>query len=101
MKEFNHNPGILSRLPCDLHYLIEPARKYGKYQFDNDIDRFLDAISPSEFKELENLAYIIRVRGDYKRVNNWLDCYDITEYEESAQLYYMFGVLDAADIDFE
>ena len=41
-----------SKLPPELHYLVEPAEKYGKYQFMEDVCNFIDRMTPAEYEEL-------------------------------------------------
>jgi hypothetical protein len=95
------NIGILSELPTELAYLAEPAMHYGVHHFDDDIDRFLRSASAAEMDELAALAEKVRLNNHYTRVNEWLNAYTMTEYEEAANLYFMFGVMDAADMQFD
>jgi hypothetical protein len=93
--------GVLAELPSELHYLIEPAMKYGRYQFDDDVDEFLRTVREDELIELEEIASRVRADGDYDKVKEWLHAYRITEFEEASRLYFLFGVLDAADLKFD
>ncbi len=75
--------------------------KYGRYQFDDDVDQFLETASPDMMVELEQLAERVRFNGHYKEVNTWLDGHEKEDEEGAARLYFLFGVLDAADLEFE
>ena len=94
-------PTILTRLPPDLHYLIAPALKYGRHQFDEQIFAFLDRATAAEKDELRRTAERHGRRNDAAAVNAFLDEYPIDEYEDAARLYFLFGVMDHAGLDFE
>ena len=93
--------GVLLRLPADLHYLIGPALRHGKYQWDDEIFEFLDRASEAEMGELAVVAERVLWNSDYRRVLAFLDEYSIIENYESACLYYLFGVMDYADLKFD
>ena len=90
--------GILQELPPALTYLIEPAMKYGQYQFDNEIDDFLRQAMDEEIAELTSVAQQIDAADHDDLIGDFLDRYPITEYKESANLYFLFGVIDAAGV---
>jgi hypothetical protein len=94
------NIGILAKLPPELAYLAEPAMRFGVHQFDGQVAAFLASAAPEEMGELARLAERARLGNHYARVNEWLDKYDMTKYEEAANLYFMFGLMDAADLKF-
>jgi hypothetical protein len=93
--------GILSSLPPHLAYLAKPAMKYGIHQFDADVDRFFENATQAEWDELRTLAASVRKGGHYKEVLKWLDTHQITEHVEASNLYFLFGLLDAAGLAFE
>ncbi|MEM6798668.1 MAG: hypothetical protein AAF589_04070 [Planctomycetota bacterium] len=93
--------GCLKELPSELAYLAEPAMRYGVHQFDNDIDRFLSNASNEQLDELAALADRVKINDHYPEVNEWLDDHGIDKYKEAANLYFLFGIMDAADLDFE
>lgn len=95
------DPGVLADLPDDLRYLIAPALKYGRYQFDADIFKFLDRATGTEMEELAAVAERVLLNDHYSPVTAFLRLYPITEYEQSARLYFLFGILDHADLQFE
>ena len=75
--------------------------RYGIHQFDDDIDRFLTNATDEQLVELEALAQRVRANDHYPVVNDWLDDHKIDEHEEAANLYFLFGIMDAADLEFE
>jgi hypothetical protein len=92
---------ILEQLPKDLHYLITPAMTYGRYRFDDDIFRFLDEATAEQMDELASVAERVLRQNDYPRVLAFLDEHPITDSEEAARLYSLFGVLEYADLQFD
>jgi hypothetical protein len=92
--------GVLAKLPADLAYLAAPALKYGCHQFDEEIFNFLDHATDDEMSELAAIAERVRLHGHYSIVNQWLDEFPITNFREAACLYFLFGVMDCADLDF-
>jgi hypothetical protein len=92
-------PGGLTALPPELHYLIEPALKYGIYQFDDDIYRFMQSASEDDVRTLHELGRTVRENGHYDRVLGFLDRFDSWP-AEVAKLYFLFGVMDAIDVSF-
>ena len=95
------NIGILSELPPELAYLAEPAMRYGVHHFDEQMDKFLKTASKKDKDELARLAERVRSNNHYPRVNAWLDQHQITDYAEAANLYFMFGLMDAAGLKFD
>lgn len=91
---------VFPRLPTELHYLIGPAEKFGRYQFDDQIAEFLSSATESERNELVAVAERFRLNRHDHEFHAFLDQYPITDHEESACLYFLFGVMDAAGIDF-
>ena len=94
-------PGVLTKLPPDLHYLIEPALRYGRYQFDDDIFDFLDRATDEDIEHLTEVAARVLRNGDFTRVNSFLDKHPITTTDEAARLYFLFLVMDYADLQFD
>ena len=92
--------GILAKMPPELSYLATPAMRFGVHQFDNQVDAFLSSASDAEMGELAAVAERVRLNGHYPAVNAWLDQYEITKYPEAANLYFMFGLMDAAELKF-
>jgi hypothetical protein len=75
--------------------------RYGIHQFDEQMDRFLRSASEVEMDQLARLAERVRLNNHYPRVNEWLDDHKITQYQEAANLYFLFGLMGAADLQFD
>ncbi|QDS91593.1 hypothetical protein FF011L_03230 [Roseimaritima multifibrata] len=95
------DPGALSELPDELAYLTEPALEYGRFQFDDTIFDFLESATPQQMEELAAVAERVRINDHYPDVNRFLDKHPITDHEQTACLYFLFLVLDYADLSFE
>ncbi|MEM7456345.1 MAG: hypothetical protein AAF456_18510 [Planctomycetota bacterium] len=95
------DPGMLAELPEELSYLVEPALEYGRFQFEEQIFDFLDTATPQQMEELAAVARRVKSNDHYPEVNRFLDEYPITEHKQSACLYFLFGVLDFAELSFE
>jgi hypothetical protein len=93
--------GILSQLPPELAYLAEPAMRYGVYHFDNEMDAFLSSAPQAAMEELSGLAARVRSNNHFPKVNEWLDRFCMTQYAEAANLYFMFGLMDMAGLEFD
>lgn len=91
----------LEQMPPELHYLIEPARRYGRYQFDDDIARFLEQASTEDMVRLGTVADKVNINKHYPLVTEWVNSNNMVENEEVAQLYFLFGVMDMADLSFD
>ena len=89
---------IFSKLPDELQYLAEPADKYGRYQFGADIDEFLESASESDIETLTRIAERYELNQHDVEFQAFLDRYPITDHKQSAQLYFLFLVIDAAGI---
>lgn len=84
-----------TNLPPDLRYLAGPAEKYGKYQFDNEVDEFFGSITREEYRELRLLQK--KWKEDAMKINKFLDEHDMMKHKEAALVYFLLGVLDALD----
>lgn len=93
-----HRTGSFAFLPHELDYLIEPAMKYGVHQFDADVDSFLARATDSELEELARVVEHVRLNDHDDLIGCFLDDYPITDSAESANLYFLFGVIDAAGV---
>lgn len=87
---------VLDRLPPDLAYLAEPARKYGVHQFDSEIDAFLEKADEPTRNELAKIAERIRTSKHAELIAEFLDQYPLDEYSEAAKLYFFEGILTTA-----
>jgi hypothetical protein len=100
MVELPANAGVLAQLPEELHYLVEPALRY-HCETEWDAFRRLDNLSERQLEELAGLAKRVLLHGHYSLVNKFLDRFEITDYKESAMLYFFFGLLDHAGLQFD
>lgn len=72
----------LPPIPEELAYLIEPAIRYGrKYQFDNDVQGFLENAEESNIELLAALAERAQLSGDYTRLIQW--SHDVDDVSDS------------------
>jgi hypothetical protein len=90
--------GLLANLPPGLEYLIEPALKYGVHQDDVERGQFLQRIPTEDLEELACVAERYRLSEDHDLVGEFLDKYPITDHAESANLYFLFAVMDEAGL---
>ena len=86
--------GVLKFLATELQYLVVPALKYGVHQDDVKRGRFVRRIKPEDMEELASVAGRYRINGHRVLVGEFLDNYPMTEYAESAKLYWLFAVMD-------
>jgi hypothetical protein len=100
MSESPNEPGVLVNLPAALHYLIEPALRLG-LATEPDIFQYLDEVSPQQNDELRRIAERVLANDHYPMVNKFLDAYPITDHDESAKLYFLFGALDYSGLQFD
>jgi hypothetical protein len=85
-------PGELdwSKLPPELGWLVTPAEKYGRLQFDDAIYAYLRELRPAERSELQEIG---RQWGEaWPAIDAWLTAYRMTTHPE-ARLVYFTGVL--------
>ena len=75
--------------------------RYGRYQFDDDIFGFLNRATDSELNHLASIAQRVLLNSDFARVTRFLREHPITDSEEAARLYFLFGVMDYAGLEFE
>ena len=94
------SPGALTRLPADLHYLIDPALSFS-CRTVSDILVCVANLDEEKREELALIADQVLLYGHYRRVGEFLKQYPITEYDECAKLYFFFGLLDHAGLKFE
>lgn len=87
--------GILANLPRELKYLARPAMRYGIYQFDDDVAGFLERASNKDIATLSRVSERIDKDGHVEAIQEFLDHYPISQYRESARLYFLLGLLEA------
>ncbi len=88
-----------SKLPSSLRYLAAPAETYGRLQFDDPIDEFLqERMTDEQLAELRVLNR--RIDEDEKAICRWLDEFRMTEHPEARLVYFTGHLLGrAADLD--
>jgi hypothetical protein len=91
-------PGVLANLPAGLEYLVEPALKYGVYQTDDERLDFLQRATTEDVDELARVAERYRLSEYHDVVGDFFDKYPITAYPESANLYFLFAIMDDAGL---
>lgn len=91
-----HQTGSFKHLPQELDYLIEPAMTFGRFQFDDDVDDFLDRASDDDMEQLARVSEQMVLNKHRDSIDLFLDHYPITDHEESANLYFLLHLLDAA-----
>lgn len=79
-------------IPEELRYLAEPARRYGQFQFSDQIDEFLDAMTPQQLAELQEVRK--RVNRDLEKINCFLGKVSLSEHREAALVYFLIALLD-------
>jgi hypothetical protein len=99
-KKHPQNAGVLARMPADLHYLIAPVLRCACGS-EADACHLLDTATEKQMGELAAIAHRVLKNGHYPLVMRFLDKYEITDYEECAQLYFFFGLLDHAGLSFD
>ena len=90
---------LYEKLPKDLKYLAAHAEEYGRHQYDEQIGEFLDRATENDMAQLAEVAERYRANDHATLLGKFLDQYPITDHDESARLYFLFGVIDAAGID--
>ena len=96
----DQNLGVLANLPDELMYLAEPALTY-HLEGEFDIWPFLENMTAEQRAELEAIGARVLHNNHYPKVNVFLDEFPLDEHDEAANLYFMFGLLDYADIQFD
>lgn len=80
-----------SKLPAALDFLAKPAEKYGRYQFQADVDKLFEGISSEELIYLKHLA---KVCSENKKAISDFLVLPMTKHPESAYVYFLLIVLD-------
>ncbi|QDT36793.1 hypothetical protein [Stratiformator vulcanicus] len=89
----------LQALPQQAQFLVPYVLKY-RIDSNDDI-AVADPMPSAELAELRNVAARVKLHGVYSLVNEHLDKYPETKYDESVWLYWFFGLLDDLGLDFE
>ncbi len=92
-------PGVLGNMPKPLHYLIEPVLRCA-CRTEWDAFTHLDKASTRDIEALEVIAQKVFENGHFPLVMQFLKEYQMTEFDECAQLYFFFGLLDHGGLKF-
>lgn len=84
-----------SKLPADLQYLAAPAERYGKYQFEGDIEAFLSSMTAADRAELRDINQ--KWAEDYEKIDKFRKAHRITEHRESKYVYFMLHMIAIAN----
>jgi hypothetical protein len=85
-------------LPKELEYLREPATTYGKYTSEQQVLAFLDQARPEDLDALARTAERIRLNDHNELINEWFDRFPFDKHQESWLVYWLFGVMDHAGL---
>lgn len=80
-----------TKLPRELRYLAAPAEKYGKIQFDNQVEEFLRTVTPEQIAELRPVAE--RANGDVMALHKWMDAYNMCVHQEAARVHFFLTLM--------
>ncbi len=80
-----------TKLPPELRYLVEPAEKYGKYQFPEEVDAFINTMTSSQLDEL--LEIDRRSLTDETKIEDFLNSYRMTDHKEAELIYFLFHLI--------
>ena len=86
-----------SRIPQALAFIIEPAKRYGHIQFEEQVEEFEATASDDEKAELKQLAHRLwEERGceDGHAVVAWVRQEDITKHAEAARVEWLMVLLN-------
>jgi len=96
----SQHAGVLEQLPMELHFLIGPALRFA---CRSEIDAFdhLDNLKPDDLELPAQIAAQVLKEDKFPRVMEFLREYPLNEYDECAQLYFFFGLLDHGGFKFD
>ena len=96
----SQDAGFLEQLPMELHFLIGPALRFA-CRSEGDAFNHLDNLKPDDREHLEQIAAQVLQEDKFPRVMEFLRKYPLNEYDECAQLYFFFGLLDHGGFKFD
>jgi hypothetical protein len=98
--EMPQRSGVLENMPENLHYLIEPVLRYA-CRTEWDAFAHLDKATQTDMDYLAVIARKVFENDHYPLVTKFLNEYQMTEFDECAQLYFFFGLLDHGGLKFD
>ena len=93
-------PSDWSKLPPRLAYLGEPADKYGVYQSEDSVERFLKHATFEDMQSLTMLRDRILDAEDSNLIFEWMADRQLTE-PEVAKVAFLIELLEAADLSID
>ncbi|MBX9681475.1 MAG: hypothetical protein K2X38_22190 [Gemmataceae bacterium] len=92
--------GVLVHLPQELHFLIEPALKYGFHRSDSEREKRKRRLTEEDLDVLAATAERYRLSDLHDEIGDFFDKFSISEYSEAAKLYWLFGLMDELGLQF-
>jgi hypothetical protein len=96
----SQDAGVLGKLPTELHFLIGPALRFA-CRSESDAFDHLDNLKQDDSEQLAQIAALVLNGDKFPRVMEFLKQYPLNEYDECAQLYFFFGLLDHGGFKFD
>ena len=85
--------GVLKYLPEEICFLAAPAMRFN---FET-----INQVTEAEIQELNEIAQRMRKGNLFKLIDEFLDKYHMTKYEECVRLFKFFGLLDRLGIVYQ
>ena len=86
-----------SRIPASLSFIIEPAKRYGRIQFDEQVDEFQNTASDADKSELRKLAARLweeRNCEDGHALVAWILKQSLVAHPEAARVEFLMVLLN-------
>jgi hypothetical protein len=86
-----------SRIPPSLSFIIEPAKRYGHIQFEEQVEEFENAASDADKSELRKLAdRLWEERGaeDGHALVDWVSKQSLVAHPEAARVEWLMVLLN-------
>ncbi len=89
-----------SRFPPELSYCLDYIREFGVPNSELQAVEYLKNATPEALAALERTASRMRINGDQRGLDRWLDLYMTAEHPEGWIAYCLLMVMDAAGFNF-
>jgi len=86
-----------SRIPESLAFIIQPAKRFGHIQFEEQIDQFQKTATKAEKAELKQLADRLweeRDCEDGHALTAWVTTQSLTKHAEAARVHFRMELLN-------
>jgi hypothetical protein len=86
-----------SRIPPSLAFVIEPAKRYGHIQFEEQVEAFEGSVTDEEKTELRKLAERLweeRNGEDGHALVGWVTRQDLVKHPEAARVEFLMVLLN-------